>query len=135
WNSPFYPHLFRHSRATHLANVLTEAQLREFFGWTKRSEMTSIYVHLSGRDVDKALLKHYGRKHEEPETIADNLTPKTCPRCSLENPATARFCSRCSCALDMKVAIEQLEIDREANELTAKVIEEIIRRAPEMVAL
>ena len=27
-----------------------------------------------------------------------------------------------------------LEIDREANELTAKVIEEIIRRAPEMVA-
>jgi integrase len=28
-----YPHLFRHSRATMLANHLTEAQLKQHFGW------------------------------------------------------------------------------------------------------
>lgn len=27
-----YPHLFRHSRATHLANHLTEAQMKQYFG-------------------------------------------------------------------------------------------------------
>lgn len=28
------PHNFRHSRATYLANHLTEAQMKEYFGWT-----------------------------------------------------------------------------------------------------
>lgn len=128
-----YPHLLRHSRATHLASVLTEAQLREFFGWTKRSEMASIYVHLSGRDVDETLLKHYGRKQEEPRILSDNLMPKVCPRCSLENPPMARFCSQCSCALDSKVAIELLENTRRADELAAKVIEGFIKKSPELV--
>jgi len=128
-----HPHLLRHSRATHLANVLTEAQLREFFGWTKRSEMASIYVHLSGRDVDKAILEHYGRTPEEPKTATSDLTPRTCPRCSFENSATARFCARCSCALDPKVATELLETAKRGDELTARVIEEFIRKAPELV--
>lgn len=51
-----YPHLFRHSRATFLANYLTEAQLKQFFGWVQGSDMASTYVRLSGRDVDNALL-------------------------------------------------------------------------------
>jgi hypothetical protein len=60
-----YPHLLRHSRATHLASFLTEAQMKEFFGWTQSSKMAATYVHLSGRDVDNALLKIYGLKIEE----------------------------------------------------------------------
>jgi site-specific recombinase XerD len=34
-----YPHLFRHTRATHLANKLTEAQMKQLFGWTPDSGM------------------------------------------------------------------------------------------------
>lgn len=34
--------------------------MKEFFGWVQASNMASIYVHLSGRDVDNALLKVYG---------------------------------------------------------------------------
>lgn len=66
-----YPHLFRHSRATHLANVLTESQLKEYLGWTQSSNMAGVYVHLSGKNVDDALLKAYGIKREEskPEDI------------------------------------------------------------------
>ncbi len=52
-----HPHLLRHSRATHLAKYLTEAQLKAYFGWTQNSEMTKIYVHLSGRDIDEAILR------------------------------------------------------------------------------
>ena len=54
------PHGFRHARATNLADHLTEAQMNEYLGWVQSPKMTSIYVHLSGRDVDKALLKLHG---------------------------------------------------------------------------
>jgi len=57
---PVNPHAFRHARATHLANFLTESQLKEFFGWRQGSEMAQIYVHLSGRDLDTAILKMHG---------------------------------------------------------------------------
>ena len=51
------PHMFRHSRATFLAKHLTEAQLKQFFGWTQSSDMAARYVHLSGRDLDSIILK------------------------------------------------------------------------------
>lgn len=51
---PVNPHHFRHSRATYLANYLTEAQLCEWFGWTRGSRVPGRYVHLSGRDIDRA---------------------------------------------------------------------------------
>jgi site-specific recombinase XerD len=60
-----YPHLFRHSSATELSNYLTESQLKEHFGWGQRSKMASIYVHLSGRNVDDALLKLHGIQTDE----------------------------------------------------------------------
>ncbi|MBT4870444.1 MAG: tyrosine-type recombinase/integrase [Candidatus Diapherotrites archaeon] len=51
------PHMFRHSRATFLAKHLTEAQLKQFFGWTQSSDMAARYVHLSGRDLDSIMLQ------------------------------------------------------------------------------
>jgi len=66
-----HPHLFRHSRATHLANKLTESQMRVYFGWTGGSRMAAIYVHLSGRDVDKAILELNGVERDGPEGTAE----------------------------------------------------------------
>ncbi|MEM7826047.1 MAG: tyrosine-type recombinase/integrase, partial [Candidatus Aenigmatarchaeota archaeon] len=64
---PIHPHAFRHARATHLAKQLPEAIMKEYFGWTMDSKMASVYYHLSGRDVDEALLKAYGYKVEKEE--------------------------------------------------------------------
>jgi integrase/recombinase XerD len=50
-----YPHLFRHTRATFLAEYLTEAQLCAYMGWAIGSAMPRIYVHLAGHDIDAAL--------------------------------------------------------------------------------
>jgi site-specific recombinase XerD len=55
-----HPHLFRHSRCTYMAKYLTEAQMDAYFGWIQGSDMPSIYVHLSGRDIDDAVLKANG---------------------------------------------------------------------------
>jgi hypothetical protein len=59
-NKKIHPHLFRHSRCTYMANYLTEAQMNAYFVWVQGSGMPSVYVHLSGRDVDDAVLKANG---------------------------------------------------------------------------
>ncbi|MBI2076272.1 MAG: site-specific integrase [Candidatus Aenigmarchaeota archaeon] len=105
-----HPHLFRHSRATELANKLTEAQLKEIFGWTQRSSQAATYVHLSGRDVDNALLNVYGIKKEETEKEKSKLKPKVCIRCRMQNPATVDFCGRCGLILDEKKRERELAI-------------------------
>jgi len=53
-DKPVNPHHFRHSRATVLANHFTEAQMCEWFGWVPGSSVPGRYVHLSGRDIDRA---------------------------------------------------------------------------------
>ncbi len=55
-----YNHLFRHTSATEKSEILTSAQMCEYFGWTQGSTMSQIYVHLSGRNMDDTLLKAYG---------------------------------------------------------------------------
>jgi hypothetical protein len=51
--------VFRHINSDSqylLAGKLAEAQMNQIFGWKQSSEMLSIYVHLSGKDVDDAIL-------------------------------------------------------------------------------
>jgi integrase len=74
------PHAFRHARATFMARHLKEPEMREFFGWGRDSEMPSIYVHLSGRDVDNSVLSIYGIK-EGKKSQEPILKIFECPRC------------------------------------------------------
>jgi len=120
------PHNFRHSRATYLANHLTEAQMKEYFGWTQDSKMAAVYVHLSGRDVDKALLKVYGIENKE-EKKESPLKPRECARCHQVNNANNRFCSRCDMALDKEAEAEIIRktIDRkEADKVMDSLLED-----------
>ncbi|MCX6778405.1 MAG: site-specific integrase [Candidatus Micrarchaeota archaeon] len=115
-NRRVYPHLFRHSRATALANKLTEAQMKEHFGWVQASEMASVYVHLSGRDVDEALLKTYGIKTGE-AAKEETFRPKTCPRCKATNSPISKFCQKCGFVLDAETVIEIEANRKNADEL------------------
>ncbi len=99
------PHLFRHSRATALANKLTEAQMKEYFGWTQSSEMASVYVHLSGRDVDSAILQLHGLKNGQ-EKKEDSFRAKDCHRCKQPNSPTSKFCTKCGAVLQLEVALQ-----------------------------
>lgn len=70
--------------------------------------MPEVYLHLSGRDVDRKLLEHRGLLKEEETLKAEEqpLKPIKCPRCGLVNPADAKFCSRCSMALSLKAVVD-----------------------------
>ena len=88
-----YPHLFRHSRATELAKKMTEAEMCQFFGWTLASKMPAVYVHLSGRDLDKAVLKASGLKITEEMEKAENLV--VCQFCKKVYTSDVDFCKTC----------------------------------------
>lgn len=120
-----YPHLFRHSRATHLANHLTEAQMKQYFGWVQASKMAGIYVHLSGRDVDEAILRVNGIIQPEKEKQSE-LKPKNCPRCKEVNPSTYRFCSRCGMPLDEESVAEMVKDNLERRKAD-EILDELIK--------
>ncbi|MCX6814292.1 MAG: tyrosine-type recombinase/integrase [Candidatus Aenigmarchaeota archaeon] len=101
------PHSFRHARATHLAGMLTESQMKQYLGWTQGSKMAAVYVHLSGRDVDNRILEMHGLKKPEEEEKARQMEPKICPACEKANEFEARICCRCGRVLDIKAAIEE----------------------------
>jgi len=88
---------FRHSRATHLATHLTEAELRLHFGWAPGSTMPSIYVHLSQRDLAEKMDEIYGR--QKPRQRRDQVLRTVLCRCGYEASAGTRFCPECGAPL------------------------------------
>jgi integrase/ribosomal protein L40E len=123
-NKRIYPHLFRHSRATEFAKLgLNEPVMKEHFGWTRGSNMPSVYVHLSGRDTDDAILRVNGIKKNETEEN-DILKPKKCFRCNVENPATAKFCYKCGAALDLKTVVDLEDKRKETDGLMNLLVQD-----------
>lgn len=100
-------HSFRHARCTHLAEHLTEAQMKQYLGWTEGSSMAAVYVHLSGRDIDNAILKMHGLKIDD--TLAEGLKVGKCPRCHELNPESVAYCGKCGMPLkdDAQEALEK----------------------------
>ena len=122
-----YPHLFRHSRATSLASKLTEAQMKEYFGWTQGSEMAATYVHLSGRDVDSTLLQMYSMK-DKPIEKEPKLDLKICSRCKERNSPTQSFCGKCGNPFDERLVLN--DPNKAANGLMNLLVQD-----PEVKAL
>jgi integrase/recombinase XerD len=87
------PHIFRHARATLFAQHLTDAQLKQHFGWRADSRMASVYIHLSGRDLDPALAKLAGLEHEQPSNGLQKV--KICEKCRTMNSPEAVRCVQC----------------------------------------
>jgi integrase/recombinase XerD len=100
-------HNFRHSRSTHLASRLTESQMEEYLGWVQGSRMPSIYVHMSGRDLDADLLQMYGLQAETAKEAP--LEVHQCPYCRTVNTRGARVCMTCK----RPIGIDEV-MDREA---------------------
>ena len=126
-----YPHLFRHSRASYYANRLTEQQLKAYFGWTGDSKIAATYVHLSGRDIDNAIMQAYG---EKPIATQENpkLKVKICKRCGFENPIDATYCNRCGAPLEVGTALIEEKTESELRDSLLesikdpKLLEEIV---------
>lgn len=128
------PHIWRHSRATHMAPKLKELQMDQYFGWVPGSGMPRTYVHLSGRDIDDSLLEVYGMKKKQEEE--ESMKPKTCQICSRVNEFSAQFCNKCARPLDVKsvMEIEQkraVDANSVSKMITPEILEQLISQAVE----
>lgn len=131
------PHMFRHARCTHLAEHLTEQQLKSYVGWTAGSDMAKIYVHLSGKDVDNAILRMNGIEIDDTHT--DGLKIGRCPRCKDLNPETSLFCGKCGMPLKdeikQKINADMAEIDLEIMRAVASnpaILDELAKRVSKL---
>ena len=122
------PYTLRHSRATHLATELREATMKEYFGWTQGSDMTEVYIHLSGKDIDREIMKMYGIEEEEDET-----TKKECGRCNKTYKGTENFCPRCGKAFDYEAEIDRDTVKDSSKAVTEQKIEGIEEEKEEKI--
>ena len=93
-----HPHLFRHTTATQLSKIWGESMMRTFLGWEANSNMPSIYISLSGEDVEAAVLcDRYGIVEKRQND--KGLEVGKCPKCWKTLPASATFCYNCGMPL------------------------------------
>jgi hypothetical protein len=93
--------------------------MKIYFGWTQASEMAATYVHLSGRDVDRAILQLHGIEEKDDKKEKDKMLAKTCQRCELTNAPTNTMCSRCGLPLDEAAATQMIKEDMEKQKTSA----------------
>ena len=100
--------------------------MNQYFGWVQGSDMPSTYVHLSGRDVDAAILRTYGINVQDDEA-RDKLAPRRCTQCGKENPPTNKYCGLCGLPLDEHAAraVLQHDLDRKlADQIMDKLLQD-----------
>jgi len=69
--------------------------------------MASVYVHLSGRALDKDLLRLYGLEPEDKKEA--KLKTVQCPHCRALNTTIARVCVNCRMPLTVEEAMDKEE--------------------------
>ena len=107
-------------------------------GWVIGSREAATYVHLSGRDTDKAILEMYGVIEEEKKQET-TFKPIDCPRCGIKNDPASKFCSGCSLGLDEKSIMEYDQKKEEATKVGMNVQQvmnspEILRKMIDMLS-
>ncbi|RLI97828.1 MAG: hypothetical protein DRP00_03345 [Candidatus Aenigmatarchaeota archaeon] len=122
-----YPHLLRHSRATHVAPFLSESVMKAYFGWAMDSRMVKTYVHLSGKDVDNAVLKMYGIENNGKKVTQFDLIE--CPKCHQKVSRLEDFCPYCGYPLNEKFAL-MTEKEKKIEKLVVKFLQILAEENP-----
>jgi site-specific recombinase XerD len=133
-NKAINPHHWRHSTATRYANYMSYSQLCNWFGWRIGSKVPSIYIHLSGQDMDNTVDQMRGLTTTP--KIEDTLTPKNCSYCGTLNKGTNDLCEKCGATLTIKGIIKKEENQKKfEQELLSRqqVIEEYVKYTQEKI--
>lgn len=112
WN----PYVHRHSAITEKSGMLSsDAKLRQFAGWAPRSNMHYKYVHFSGGESMKDLLKAKGILKDD-VTTKNILQPKICPHCREPNKPDAQFCFKCNFVMSFEAYQAGMEEKEKKNQ-------------------
>jgi len=109
-----YGYVARHSSYTDKAKKgWTEQQIKLYHGLSPDSKVLSHYIHLSGVDLLDRVKKDNGLITEEKE-IVPKFKVIECDNCRTENGAGAVRCKNCGMILDLKLAHETFNEQRQA---------------------
>jgi len=96
-----HPHKFRHFRASQLAELgWNEPMLRQYFGWSKTSNMPAVYIHMSQKSMNNRYYQMYGKASPQDSNQHNLKEPENCSKCGTRNPTGYRFCFRCNTLLE-----------------------------------
>jgi len=126
------PHIFRHSRITHLIKQKYPESVIKLMMWGDiNSKMFHTYAHLSNSDIENTIAEKAGVIATGMHKKSTALEPRQCPRCFTVNGPTQLFCGTCGLELTeeainkVKQAKEQGELQPEyqalLDEFTAKL--------------
>jgi site-specific recombinase XerD len=105
------PHLFRHSRITHLIrDGVSESVIKLMMWGNLTTDMFQTYAHLTGTDIDREILSTYGISAESQAIANVRLEPRQCEHCKTINSPISNFCSLCGRPLDEKGAVSHEDI-------------------------
>jgi hypothetical protein len=122
---PWNPYIRRHSALTEKSVILKEHILRQFAGWSIRSNMPQKYLHYFGNESSESILQAYGIVTREKQDI-DKLRPKQCPNCNEPNKPDSKFCAKCRMVLTYDAYSQTIEnAEHKDNEI--KTIKEQIQ--------
>ncbi|MDD1730106.1 MAG: site-specific integrase [Methanospirillum sp.] len=95
------PHIFRHSRITHLIQQGVGESVIKLMMWGSiDSKMFINYAHLTGTDIDREIFKLYGIEPSAAQVQEKCLEPKVCPHCKEMNSPVSAYCHLCGQALN-----------------------------------
>lgn len=123
------PHIFRHSRITHLISEgMSESVIKLMMWGNINTKMFQTYAHLTGGDIDREVLGSYGIV---PKDKKENhaLEPVMCANCMTINPPGAEYCSHCgkSLSADAAATIDDMAKDILSNpDLLRKMVTDIL---------
>lgn len=121
-------HWFRHSRATLLAPLLTEAMLCKYLGWIIGSKQPRAYLHIDEKQLETVFLQMKGIKADQEKT---SRLPQKCV-CGCVNDTGARYCYKCGKPLNVKVILDD---EKDYNKEMDKSVELLMQIAknPELL--
>lgn len=100
--------MFRNSALTQKSAKLKEHVLRQYAGWSPRSQMHLKYLHYFGNESSESLLESYGIVTKNQDHV-NLLKPKQCPNCNEPNKPDSKFCAKCRMVLTYDAYNETIE--------------------------
>lgn len=123
------PHRLRHTAVTNrVKQGWNEDMLRVYFGWSKSSDMPSVYSQATMDDCLETDLRQRGLDETRPVGVSA-LSPLTCAACATPNPRGVLFCKGCNSPVDpAAVAAYRAREDARFEEVLAKSIASLQER-------
>jgi site-specific recombinase XerD len=129
------PHIFRHSRITHLIQQKYPESVIKLMMWGDiNSKMFHTYAHLTNADIDDAIAEKNGILPIDGRKKSTALEPRQCPRCFTVNAPTQGFCGTCGCELTeeainkVKQAKEQGNLNLDDPVILEAVIAQLLQK-------